>query len=38
MDDFAIDNSWDYLLLAGNTFSESTDPEDISVTSDSFLV
>ena len=37
VDDFAIENSLDYLLLANDTYSESTDPEDISVTSDSLL-
>ena len=37
VDDFATENSLDYLLLAGDTCSELTDPDDISVTSDSLL-
>ena len=37
VDDFAIENSLDYLLLASDTHIESTDPDDISVTSDSLL-
>ena len=38
VDDFAIENSLDYLLFfAGDMYSESTDPEDISVTSDALL-
>ena len=37
VDDFAKENSLNYLLLAGDTYSESTDPDDISVTFKSLL-
>ena len=38
VNDFATENSVDYFLLDWDTYSESTGPDDISVTSDSLLV
>ena len=32
-----MEKSFDYLVVAGDTYSEPTDPVNISVTSDSFL-
>ena len=37
MDDFAREKSLDYLFVAGDMYSESTDHDNISVTSDSLL-
>ena len=37
VDDFATENSLDCMLLDGDTYSESTGPDDIAVTSDSLL-